>query len=74
MDLLILYSKRAGVYATALWMMGRMQALAELADPAHGLGALQADVRAAVRRRAVRSRASIDARLAGREGKRAAIA
>lgn len=54
----------AGIYATALWMIGRAGALEELADPAHDLGALEADVRAAKRTRAVRSRASIAGRLA----------
>lgn len=34
-----------GVYATALWMMGRTKALAELANPEHDLGALTADIR-----------------------------
>ena len=52
-----------GVYATALWLMGRVQALAELAEPKHDQGALELDVRQAVKRRAVRSAASIDARL-----------
>jgi DNA-binding XRE family transcriptional regulator len=52
-----------GVYATALWLMGRVQALAEVADPAHDRGALELDVRRAVKRRAVRSAASIEARL-----------
>lgn len=52
-----------GVYATALWMMGRANALGELANPDKDLGALEADVRAAARTRAVRSQASIEARL-----------
>ena len=47
-----------GVYATALWLIGRSQALAELAAPEHDLGALEADVRVA-RARSVRKRASI---------------
>jgi transcriptional regulator with XRE-family HTH domain len=34
-----------GVYATALWMMGRTKALAELANPQQDLGALTADIR-----------------------------
>jgi len=46
-----------GAYATALWLMGRGQALSELAAPEHDLGALEADVRAAqaigVRRKTV---------------------
>jgi hypothetical protein len=52
-----------GIYATALWMMGRVQALPELADPKQDLGALESDVRDAVKRRAVRREASISARL-----------
>ncbi len=52
-----------GIYATALWMMGRVQALPELADPKFDQGALENDVRQAVKRRAVRSAASISARL-----------
>ena len=53
----------AGIYATALWLIGRVQALPELADPQHDRGALEIDVREAVRRRAVRSAASVEARL-----------
>lgn len=52
-----------GIYATALWLLGRVQALPELADPAHDRGALELEVRGAVRRRAVRSAASVRARL-----------
>lgn len=52
-----------GIVATALWMMGRAQALPEVADPAKDLGALEREVRAAARRRSVRARASVDARL-----------
>ena len=55
-----------GIWATALWLMGRVQAMPELADPALDRGALETDIREAVRRRAVRSAASIEARL-GRE-------
>lgn len=58
-----------GVIASALWMLGRAQALAELADPASDRGALEMDVREAGRRRAVRSAASIEARL-GRKPRR----
>jgi transcriptional regulator with XRE-family HTH domain len=53
-----------GIYATALWLVGRVQALGELADPKHDQGALELDVRRAVKRRAVRSQASLRARLA----------
>lgn len=52
-----------GIYATALWMMGRVETLAELADPKNDRGALELDVRGAVSRRAVRSAASAEARL-----------
>lgn len=57
----------AGIYATALWMMGRVQALPELADPSLDRGALEMDVREAMQRRAVRSGASVDARLRGKK-------
>ena len=50
-------SVSGGIYATALWMMGRVQALGALASPDQDTGALEADVRAARRTRAVRSRA-----------------
>ncbi len=36
-----------GSYATALWLIGRAQALAELASPDLDLGALESDVRTA---------------------------
>jgi transcriptional regulator with XRE-family HTH domain len=52
-----------GIVATALWMLGRAQALPELADPAKDRGALEREVREAAKRRTVRARASIDARL-----------
>lgn len=42
-----------GVYATALWLMGRSAALSEVAAPEHDLGALEDAVRAA-KTRAVR--------------------
>jgi transcriptional regulator with XRE-family HTH domain len=51
-----------GVYASALWLMGRVQALPDIAAPATDLGALEQDVRAA-KVRAVRSPASISRRL-----------
>lgn len=54
----------AGIYATALWLMGTVSGLAELAAPAADRGALEGDVRQALQRRAVRSAASVEARLA----------
>jgi transcriptional regulator with XRE-family HTH domain len=53
----------AGIYATALWLMGRVAALPGLAAPSDDRGALESDVREAVQRRAVRSAASAEARL-----------
>ena len=52
-----------GIYATALWLMGRVAALPTLAAPIEDKGALEGEVRGAVRRRAVRSAASVEARL-----------
>ena len=52
----------AGIYATALWLMGRVDALPELAAPAEDRGALENDIREA-RRRTVRSAGSTEARL-----------
>ncbi len=60
----------AGIYATALWLMGRVSALPAVAAPAEDQGALETDVREALRRRAVRSAASIEARLGRTKGKR----
>lgn len=51
-----------GVYASALWLMGRVQALSEVAAPANDLGALEQDIRVA-KSRAVRSPESIARRL-----------
>lgn len=53
----------AGIYATALWLMGTVSGLPELAAPAADRGALEGDVRQALQRRAVRSAASVEARL-----------
>lgn len=51
-----------GTYATALWMIGRAQALPELAAPNLDLGALESEVRVA-KARAVRAPISLEARL-----------
>ena len=53
----------AGIYATALWLIGRVNALPETAAPAADRGALEREVRSATQRRAVRSAASAAARL-----------
>jgi hypothetical protein len=47
-----------GIYATALWLMGSVAALPELAAPAADRGALESDVRSALERRSVRSAAA----------------
>ena len=47
-----------GTYATALWLIGRAQALPELAAPQFDLGALESEVRVA-RERSVRSPISV---------------
>jgi hypothetical protein len=52
-----------GIYATALWLIGRVAALPELATPGGDRGALENEVRDAVNRRAVRASASAEARL-----------
>jgi transcriptional regulator with XRE-family HTH domain len=54
----------AGLYTTALWLIGRAGGLPGLAAPADDRGALEGDVRAALERRAARSAASARARLA----------
>lgn len=55
-----------GVYATALWLLGLSAGLAELADPAKDIRALETDVRKASRLRAARARVSRSA-LAGKK-------
>ncbi len=47
-----------GVYATALWLLGLSDGIADLADPGRDLRALEADVRQASRLRAARTRVS----------------
>jgi hypothetical protein len=55
-----------GIYATALWLIGRAQSLPATADPKTDSTALEMDVREATKRRAVRSAASAEARLGRR--------
>jgi DNA-binding XRE family transcriptional regulator len=50
-----------GIYAMALWMMGRTQALSDLADPVSDLGALEMGIRKAMKTKAIRSNASAQA-------------
>ena len=52
---------------TALWLIGRDGALADLASPENDRGALEQDVRAAVSLGKARAKASAAARLTRRE-------
>lgn len=56
-----------GLYATALWLIGRDGALAELASPEKDRGALEMDVREAVELGKSRAQASAQARLTRKE-------
>jgi hypothetical protein len=51
-----------GIYATALWLIGRDAALADLAAPQHDRGAMEMDVRAAVDLGRARAQASAESR------------
>ena len=59
-----------GIYATALWLIGRAAAIPELAAPSEDRGALESDIRKALGRRAVRSPHSAEARLRLKRGDR----
>jgi len=52
-----------GVYMTALWLLGLSRSLGEIAGPEKDLRALEADIRAAARTRAVRKTTSIAAQM-----------
>lgn len=51
-----------GIYAMALWLMGRSQALTDLADPALDRGALEMDIRSALKQ-SVRKPVSVEAKI-----------
>lgn len=51
-----------GIYATALWLIGTVKKLPELAAPEADRGAVERDVREAIRRRTARAAASARAR------------
>ena len=51
-----------GIYVTALWLIGTVRSLPELAAPEADRGAIESDVRGAMRRRAARAAASARAR------------
>ncbi len=51
-----------GIYASALWLMGRSGALASLASPEHDRGALERDIRGAVALGKARAKASAASR------------
>ena len=57
-----------GVYASALWLVGLSEGLADLAAPARDVRALESDDRRASQLRASRTRASSPARLSNEEG------
>ena len=59
-----------GTYATALWLVGRASAIADLAAPQQDLGALEDELRVA-RQRSVRKPHSIEQRLHAKTGQRA---
>jgi hypothetical protein len=62
-----------GIYASALWLIGRSGSLADLASPEHDRGALELDVRQAVtlgKERKGRAQVSATARLARRAEKK----
>ena len=50
-------------YASALWLIGRVQSLGEIAAPVNDVGALEQDVRKARQRGATRHATSISVRL-----------
>ena len=52
-----------GIYATALWLIGRDGALAELAAPAHDQGAMELDIRQAIALGTSRAKASAASRM-----------
>lgn len=56
-----------GIYATALWLIGRATALPDLAAPVQDRGAVESEVRTALSRRAARSAASAGARRARKD-------
>lgn len=56
------WAQRIGVYASALWLLGRAQAIPELVAPQLDLGALESEIRVASLR-SVRKPVSVAARL-----------
>jgi hypothetical protein len=48
-----------GVYATALWLINRHQALGEVADPARDRTALEAEIRDAVARHQLKEKKNV---------------
>ena len=58
-----------GIYATALWLIGRDGALADLASPEKDRGALELDVREAVALGKARAQASAEVKQKRKESK-----
>jgi len=61
-----------GILASALWLIGRDRALADLAAPEYDRGALELDVRQAVELGKARAQAAAEARLSTRAGAKSA--
>ncbi len=57
-----------GIYATALWLIGRDSSLGELAAPENDRGAIELDVRQAIELGRSRAQASFEARQRRKEG------
>lgn len=57
-----------GVYATALWLIGRASAIAELSSPEHDEGALEDAVRVAKARSVRKQSLTSDARPSSKDG------
>ncbi len=57
-----------GIYATALWLIGRDSSLGELAAPEHDQGAIELDVREAIALGKSRAQASYESRQRRKEG------
>jgi hypothetical protein len=51
-------SVSAGVYATAVWLIGRHESLGQVADPKEDLAALEAEIQTARQRGVRRDRSS----------------
>lgn len=60
----------AGIYATALWLIGAVKSLPDIAAPEVDRGAIERDVRSVMQRRAARAAASAQARAGRKKGRK----